>query len=93
MTVRYRVRALRDIDAIYKYLHEQSPRGASNVLQAIHAAINLIAKQPYGSPRVEAQGIRVKVVRRYPYKIFYRLADEDQIIVLHIRHASRRPWP
>ncbi len=28
---------------------------------------------------------------RYPYKIFYRVF-EDAIRVLHIRHASRRPW-
>jgi len=29
-------------------------------------------------------------VLRYPYVIFYRI-DGDEIIVLHIRHMSRRP--
>lgn len=93
MIVRYRVRALRDIDSIYRYLHELSPRGASNVLKAIYAGIELIAEQPYASPGAEVNGIRVKVILRYGYKIFYRITDENQVLILHIRHASRKPWP
>jgi plasmid stabilization system protein ParE len=31
---------------------------------------------------------RVPVVR-YPYVIFYRI-DDDDILVLHVRHTSRR---
>ena len=33
----------------------------------------------------------VKIVPKYPYKIFYRL-EAETIDIVHIRHASRRPW-
>jgi plasmid stabilization system protein ParE len=36
-------------------------------------------------------GVRVVPLIRYPYKIFYRIAD-DTVRILHIRHTSRRPW-
>jgi plasmid stabilization system protein ParE len=29
-------------------------------------------------------------VRRYPYAIFYRVAD-DAVLVLHIRHTAQKP--
>jgi len=37
--------------------------------------------------------LRVKVMRRYGYKIFYRIVDGDTVEIMHIRHSSRRPWP
>jgi plasmid stabilization system protein ParE len=35
--------------------------------------------------------ILVKIAPKYLYKIFYRV-DREVIDILHIRHASRRPW-
>jgi len=35
--------------------------------------------------------VRVKVVARYGYKIFYSVGL-DSIEVLHVRHGARRPW-
>jgi plasmid stabilization system protein ParE len=43
MRVRYRARALGDLDDIYRYLEPRSPTGARNVLRAIHGAIDEIA--------------------------------------------------
>jgi plasmid stabilization system protein ParE len=34
----------------------------------------------------------VKVVRRYRYKIFYSIIDENTVEIVHVRHTSRRPW-
>jgi plasmid stabilization system protein ParE len=31
------------------------------------------------------------IVRRYRYKIFYAVAG-DTVEIIHVRHASRRPW-
>jgi plasmid stabilization system protein ParE len=36
--------------------------------------------------------IRVKIVQRYRYKIFYSIIDNSTIEIIHVRHASRRPW-
>lgn len=93
MIVRYRARALADIDDIFHYLAERSPAGARNVVRAIRSGIQIIAEQPYSSPETDMTQVRVKIVRRYRYKIFYRLLNEDIIEILHIRHTARKPWP
>jgi plasmid stabilization system protein ParE len=32
-------------------------------------------------------------VKRYPFKVFYRVLDEqDEIEIVHVRHSARRPW-
>ena len=47
MKVRYRLRALADIDEIRHYLEPRSPLGAFNVVQAIYASVRSIADQPF----------------------------------------------
>ena len=91
MRVRYRSRALADLEEIHRFLAQRSSTGARHVLVAIRAAIDAIAAHPESSPRTSDQTIRVKVVGRYSYKIFYSFT-EDAIEIVHIRHAARRPW-
>ncbi len=91
MKLHYRAQALADIDAIYSYIEERSPSGARSVLRAIYASIQLIAEHPLTYQRTDNPNIRVHVVRRYRYKIFYSVAD-DAIEIIHVRHTSRRPW-
>ena len=40
MRIRYRVRALADIDGIYRYLVKRSPSGAANVVRAIYEGLS-----------------------------------------------------
>jgi plasmid stabilization system protein ParE len=91
MRLRYRAQALADIDAIHRYLEERSPAGARNVLRAIYASIQLIAARPLSYQRTDDPDIRVHVVHRYRYKIFYSVAG-DAVEIIHVRHTSRRPW-
>jgi plasmid stabilization system protein ParE len=91
MRLRYRAQALTDIDGIHRYLEERSPSGARSVLQAIYASIQLIAERPQSYQRTDDQDIRVHVVRRYRYKIFYGVAG-DTVEIIQVRHTSRRPW-
>jgi plasmid stabilization system protein ParE len=91
MRLRYRAQALTDIDGIHRYLEERSPSCARSVLQAIFASIQLIAERPQSYQRTDDQDIRVHVVRRYRYKIFYSVAG-DTVEIIHVRHTSRRPW-
>jgi toxin ParE1/3/4 len=92
MNVRFRVRALADIDDIRQYLEKRSPGGAFNVVQAIRASIRSIADQPYDLERTDDPHIRMKVVRSYRYKIFYSVLDDTTVEIVHVRHTSRRPW-
>jgi plasmid stabilization system protein ParE len=91
MRLRYRAQALADIDAIHQYLEERSPSGARSVLRAIYASIQLIAERPLSYQRTDDPDIRVHVVQRYRYKIFYSVSG-DVVEIIHVRHTSRRPW-
>ena len=92
MSVRYRARALSDLDEIYQYLEPRSPTGARNVLRSIHAAIGNLAQYPHSAEQTSEPDIRAKILGRYRYKIFYSVTDEDTIEIIHVRHAARRPW-
>ena len=92
MRVTYHVRAFADIDDIFHYLEKRNSTGAHNVVCAIHDSIRSIAEQPYGSERTSNPDVRVKLVRRHRYKIFYRIIDANAIRIIHVRHTSRRPW-
>jgi plasmid stabilization system protein ParE len=35
-------------------------------------------------------GIRVKILGRYRYKIFYRV-DDTRVEIVHVRHSAREP--
>jgi toxin ParE1/3/4 len=71
MKIRYRERARSDIDDIFLYLEPLSPTGARNVLKAIYSAIAIIAEHPYSTEQTSDPDIRVKVLGRYRYKIFF----------------------
>jgi toxin ParE1/3/4 len=91
MRVRYSPRAFADREAIFAYLHERSPRGARNGKQSIVNAIRLLASHPYMAPLTAINGVRELSVPRRPYKVYYRVEGQELWIV-HIRDARRRPW-
>jgi plasmid stabilization system protein ParE len=88
--VRYAAGAQADRLAISVYLSERSPVGQRKVLLAILETVDHIAAQPNSGRATDVGSIRVRLVRRYPYRVFYRVAD-DTIEVLQIRHMARRP--
>ena len=88
MKVRYRARALADLEDIFRYLDQRSPTGARNVLRAVHLAIEDVAEQPLASPRTSDADIRVKILGRYRYKIFYSVMENE---IIEIVHACRAP--
>jgi toxin ParE1/3/4 len=93
MNVVYSPRAARDLEAIAAYHHAVAgSRIAAAIGARIEYVISRIAEHPHSAPRVlERRGVRVALVLRYPYKIFYRIRG-DKIEILHIRHTARRPW-
>jgi toxin ParE1/3/4 len=94
MNVRYSPRATRDLQSIFEYLTERSPKGAVSVLTAIYAAIEFIRRYPDAAQLTNVQDVRAKVVQRYRFKVFYRVIQSDDVIeIVHVRHTSRRFWP
>lgn len=93
MKVRYSPRAAADLASIFDFLNHRSPSGATHVMTAIYAAVEFIKRNPQASEATSFEGVRSKVVSRYRFKVFYRLAEGgDAIEIIHVRHTSRRPW-
>ena len=77
MKVVYTEDALKDLDAIADWLIVHYPAVAPAVERRIRLAITNIAQWPESAQRsVRYPGIRVTSLGRYPYKIFYRVADD-----------------
>jgi toxin ParE1/3/4 len=91
MKIRYSPQARDDLRDIFFYLNDRSPTGAENVMRAIHAGIQFLAENPMASQETSLAEIRVKILRRYNFKIFYRI-EGDTVELIHIRHAARRPF-
>lgn len=92
MKVRFTPRARGDIERIYRCIEKRNSSGALNVLRAIYAGVQFVAEFPEASVRTDNPQVRVRVVRRYRYKVFYRIVDSNTIEILHIRHTLRRSW-
>ena len=90
MNVVYAPRALRDLQGISAYLTERSPGASTRVLATLKTSIDSLSYFPELGRLVDAAGHRRMPVPRYPYLIFYRIAG-DELLILHIRHTSRRP--
>jgi plasmid stabilization system protein ParE len=89
MRVRYTKRAFADREAIFAYIERHSPRGAQSVKRAIANTVRLIGDFPRAARRTEEWDVLAITVPRYPYRIYYRVADQE-IWILHIRHTSRQ---
>jgi addiction module RelE/StbE family toxin len=90
MNVVYAPRALRDLESIAAYLIERSPTGARATLAAIKASVDVLAAFPEVGRSVDDAGHRRLPVVHHPYIVYYRIAG-DELLILHIRHTSRRP--
>ena len=91
MKTRYTETALLEIEGAVSYLLERSPSGAATFADLIDAAVARLLDHPYSAEETEIQGVRRVYIRRFRYSMFYTV-DEDEIVILHLRHAARL-WP
>lgn len=86
--------AERDIDeAVDYYADEAGADVAAGFVEAVQSAYRAIGERPgAGSPRyaslIDAEGLRHRKLRRFPYLVFY-VEREDHIDVWRILHAQR----
>jgi toxin ParE1/3/4 len=93
MRVEYSKRAIGDLRQIATYYTRSgNPTIAERIAERIQQVIARIAGSPLsGRAVVRRPGVRVALLPSYRYKIFYRVTG-DAIRIMHIRHASRRPY-
>jgi toxin ParE1/3/4 len=93
MRVDYAPRAQADLAHVGAHSRRNfGPAVASALETYIRATVARIAAMPeIGEQVPEREGVRVVSLVRYPFRLFYTVAD-DTVTILHIRHTARRPW-
>lgn len=91
MKIRYSARARDDLRHIFGYLDKRAPKAARTVRNAVRTSIAVLAVFPLMAPSTEEPDVRELTIVRYPYKVYFKVV-EDEIQVLYIRDARRRPW-
>ncbi|SRR6266487_220114 len=90
MKVIYTDEALRDLDQILTFLVSNYPSITAAFQKRLRSVERRIGKWPMSAEEVRQRaGVRVIPLRRYPYKIFYRITSEA-VEILHIHHAARQ---
>jgi plasmid stabilization system protein ParE len=91
MKVRYTPRAFAERERIFSYLNERSPQAARRVVGRIIRRIRALEHNPYSGRRTDRGDLYTFWVAATTYRVYYRVQD-NEIITLHIRHTSQRPW-
>ena len=91
MKLRLTAPAARDLDEIIGYYVSAAPLQASRFADEIERVFARLGEHPRSSQATDMPSIRRATVNRFPYAVFYTI-EASEAIVLHIRHASRRPW-
>jgi toxin ParE1/3/4 len=81
--------AAADVEGAYRWYENQRPGLGEEFLAALGASLEMIAAHPLAAPVVH-KDIRRLLSRRFPYGVFYRLVEEE-IVVVGCLHAKRNP--
>jgi plasmid stabilization system protein ParE len=88
MSYRISPRADADLDEIWTYIAQDDPRAADRTEQALHEAMEQLARMPgLGHHRADA-GDRYRFWRVASYLIAYRVED-DVVHVVRVLHGAR----
>lgn len=90
MRVRFAPRAFSDLDVIRTYIHQFNPTAAGRVISVIERIASQLSDFPESGQPSDELDAPVAFSRRYPYRLYYRIAA-NEIVILDIRHAARRP--
>lgn len=82
-------RALEHLEAIRAYIEKFNPRAAAHVAARLRDEGNGLVHFPHRGRTVPKTSFR-ELVADYPYIIRYHI-DGDKVVILRIRHTSRRP--
>lgn len=88
LRVRFASRALSDLVEIRNYLLEHSPSAAERFRQHVMAAIDRLSDFPMIGRATDEPNVRVLILTRYPYLVFYSVTGQD-VVILHVRNGAR----
>ncbi len=92
MRLRWRRRALHELDAICDYVAAENPAAAQALLRRVEQSANYLALFPQLGQATSVAGVRTKLVPGYPYRLFYTIvANRDEVQIIRVRDVRRRP--
>ena len=91
MRLKWTRRALREQDESFEWIVTENPTAAREVIDRMHSATRLLAKNPKMGRPGRITGTGELVVSRTPYVVAYRIGAEQVEILAVIHHA--REWP
>lgn len=89
MRVRYSPLALRQLDQIFSYIAQDSPKGARRMVERITSVADLLGDQPRMGRATSNRDLHVQPISGTPYIIYYRILRDD-VRIVRVRHGARR---
>ena len=89
MNVRYKVRALRQLEQIHGHVAKDDPAAASRTVARIVQSIKRLSRFPWSARPGVVSGTRVLVVPGLPYVAINRVRNE-YVDIIAILHTARR---
>jgi addiction module RelE/StbE family toxin len=90
MKIRYKARALRDIERIHDYIAEYDAAAAKRVVRRIETVVSRLSIIPSSGRSGIVAGTRIVVIPGLPYVAIYRVRDEVVDIIAVVHTARRR---
>ena len=91
MSIRFTRRAIKNLDDIREYISRDNPNAAWVVASFIRRSINVLEEWPHHGRATEKKDVRRLAVANYPYVVYY-MVRSNNVLILHVRHSSRREW-
>jgi len=90
MNLRWDPCAIQDAHDIHRYIAAHGSQGAAErVRQHVNTRVNQLQRHPYLGKKSSNSEVQMLLATRYPYRIYYTV-NLNEIVILHIRHTSRR---
>ena len=82
--------ARREYHAAFRWYAQQSLRAALGFQDEIERTLQQIVSAPSQGAMIY-RNHRWMRTRRFPYVLYYRMADADHVLVVAVAHAGQRP--
>ena len=84
--------ALKDLDEAITWYNEQNVKLSKQFFKDIEHHMEIIVKTPYLFPVQFSEIFRFAVLKKFPYRIVYKIDEVDKIIYINsIFHTKRNP--
>jgi addiction module RelE/StbE family toxin len=88
--VRYRQRALADIEKIHEYISERNPRAATEIAARIRGAAERLVLWPFMGHIGRARGTYEWAIVGSPYVIVYEIVEAaEEIAIIAVFHGAQ----